>query len=68
MKLDPARPKGRGPPEPSTTTSNAGFAGVARKQVGNKTTAAASAISVFNAFCSYVLSRFGFALPRRKRF
>ena len=26
MKLDPALPNGRGPPEPSTTTSNAGFA------------------------------------------
>src|SRR5271165_2005529 len=48
MKLDPALPNARGPPEPSTTTSNAGFPGVACRQLGNKaTTVTASAIIVF---------------------
>src|SRR5580700_9006964 len=48
MKLDPPLPNGRGPPEPSTTTSNAGCAGAARRQGGNRAaTTKASAISVF---------------------
>src|SRR5580692_11124583 len=35
-KLEPALPNGRGPPEPSTTTSRAGFAGAQRAPTGNK--------------------------------
>jgi hypothetical protein len=54
MKLDPPLPNGRGPPEPRTTTSNAGFAGVASTEIGDKTaTAHASMISVFMALSSY---------------
>src|SRR5580704_19654260 len=59
MKLEPALPNARGPPEPSTTTSNAGFAGAARRQVGKKTaTATASAISLFMAFSPGGLAQF----------
>jgi hypothetical protein len=48
MKLYPPLPNGRGPPDPSTTTSNAGFARAAGTRAGNKTaTATAIAISVF---------------------
>src|SRR3974390_1719791 len=50
MKLDPALPNGRGPPEPSTTISNAGFAGAARTYAGNRTTTTkTSTIRVFMA-------------------
>src|SRR6516225_4292947 len=48
MKLDPALPNARGPPEPSTTTSNAGFAAAAHRQAGNKTKNATP--SVINFF------------------
>ncbi len=51
MKLEPPLPNGRGPPEPSTTTSIDGFAGAACTQAGNKIkTAAARTISVFMDF------------------
>ena len=51
MKLDPPLPNGRGPPEPSTITSNGGLAGAACTQPGNKVKiAAASTISVFMDF------------------